>query len=189
MYAIFERELGRLTFAGAISPGFLGSWQPGVSLAPLPCDLYALPRGADWPERVVGVSLDDHSLYRVFSFASDMGDTCFRSTGLVYGGTFKQFPPGSPAKFASQANGPERLLVPEAAHGEGDPEAMYRGIVALYGVDMVRAACSIEGFDASKTERVMTLHLQHSQRLDLAELVAKGVASHVRRLARGLEGR
>lgn len=95
MYAIFDRETGRLTFALRIAPGFRGRWQKGVTLAPLPADLYTLPDGPAWPDRLVGVCLEDESHYRVFSYNADVRASGFRSTGLIYGGTFDDFPPRS----------------------------------------------------------------------------------------------
>ncbi len=92
MFAIFDRQQGFLCFATRIADGFRGHWQDGVTLAPLPDDLYTLPCGPGWPDRIVGVSLDDHGLYRVFSYTDDVVGSGFRSTGLIYGGTFDRFP-------------------------------------------------------------------------------------------------
>jgi hypothetical protein len=111
VYAVFERERGHLSFAGAIAAGFRGRWQNGVTLAPLPPDLGTSPAGPACAERVVGVALDDHSHYRVFTDSGDLEGTGFRSTGLLFGGTFEIFPARSPAEHASMANGPERPLI------------------------------------------------------------------------------
>lgn len=100
MYAIFDRATGRLAFARRIAPGYQGCWQEGVTLAPLPTDLYVLPDGPAWPDRVVGVCLEDHSHYRVFAYNADVRGSGFRSTGLIYGGTFDDFPPQSFRKLA-----------------------------------------------------------------------------------------
>ncbi len=93
MYAIFEREAGCLTFARRIVPGYQGRWQKDVTLDALPADLYTLPDGPAWPDRVVGVCLENHSRYRVFSYHADVAGSGFRATGLTYGGTFDHFPP------------------------------------------------------------------------------------------------
>lgn len=95
MYAIFERDTGRLAFARRIAAGYQGRWQKGVTLAPLPADIYTLPEGPLWPDRVVGVCLEDRTHYRVFSYTADVRGSGFRSTGLIYGGTFDCFPPHS----------------------------------------------------------------------------------------------
>jgi hypothetical protein len=95
MYAIFDRETGQLSFAVRIAPGFRDRWQKGVTLDPLPADLSTLPDGALWDDRVVGVRSGDHGHYRVFSDTADVEGSGFRSTGMIYGGTFDDFPPRS----------------------------------------------------------------------------------------------
>jgi hypothetical protein len=101
MYAIFDRETGQLSFALRIAPGFRGRWQEGVTLDPLPADLSTLPDGSLCDDRVVSVRSVDHSHYRVFSDTADVEGSGFRSTGLIYGGTFDDLPPPPPREAAS----------------------------------------------------------------------------------------
>jgi hypothetical protein len=92
MYAVFNRVNGQVTFAGAIAAGYRGQWREGVTLAPLPGGIDGWPERRGWPDRVVGVAVGDASLYRVFTYASDLEGSGFRSTGMSYGGVFATFP-------------------------------------------------------------------------------------------------
>ena len=92
MYAVYERMHERISFAGRIAAGYRGQWREGVTPAPLPRGLDGWPEGRGWPDRLVGVSVADGSLYRVFTYASDMEGSGFRSTGMSYGGVFETFP-------------------------------------------------------------------------------------------------
>lgn len=182
MYAIFDRETGHLCFSGTIADGFRGRWQPGVRLTPFPPALRDVADGPDRPQRVVGVSLSDRSRYRVFSNASELVGSGFRSTGLAYGGTFERYPPPVGAD-GSQATGGGVPRVPTPPHGSDGPSTAFRAIVAEHEEEFVRAACRAEGFDAPRTEQIVAVHLSDPARLDLAERSWDGVAQYVRRLA------
>jgi hypothetical protein len=92
MYAVLEKIHGTITFAGAIAAGYRGQLQEGVTLAPLPRGLDAWPEGHGWPDRLVGVCMANASLYRVFTYASDLEGSGFRSTGMSFGGVMATFP-------------------------------------------------------------------------------------------------
>jgi hypothetical protein len=92
MFAVFDMMHDRITFAAEIGEGYTGQCQEGVTLAPLPRGLDRWPEGHGWPDRVVGVSLSDAGLYRVFTYASDLAGSGFRSTRMSYGGAFETFP-------------------------------------------------------------------------------------------------
>ena len=92
MYAVYERMRERITFARRIAAGYRGQWREGVTLAPLPGGLDGWPEGRGWPDRTVGVSVADGSHYRVFTYASDLDGSGYRSTGMSYGGAFDIFP-------------------------------------------------------------------------------------------------
>ena len=92
MYAVYDRMRERITFAGKIAPGYRGHWRDGVTLAPLPHGLDRWPEGHGWPDRTVGVSVGDGNHYRVFTYASELAGSGYRSTGMSYGGAFEIFP-------------------------------------------------------------------------------------------------
>jgi hypothetical protein len=92
MYAVYERIHERISFAVRIAADYRGQWREGVTLAPLPFGLDRWPEGRGWPDRTVGVSVADASHYRVFTYASDLEGSGFRSTGMCYGGVFEMFP-------------------------------------------------------------------------------------------------
>jgi hypothetical protein len=189
VYAIYERDRGLLSFAEAIVGGFRGCWQERVILAPLPSNLYTLPDGPWWPDRLVGVALDDGGRYRVFSYAADLEGSRYRSTGLIYGGTFEHFPPGSPGGHAPKTSDPEALVDPTPPIASGDTVMDIDTVVARHETELVRAACLAEGFEATLAERVVALHRRGPCGLDLDGRSADGIAQYVRGLCRGVRGR
>jgi hypothetical protein len=92
MYAVFAQSDRQIVFARVIAAGYRGQWREGVTLAPLPRNLDAWPEGHGWPDRTVGVSVSDTTRYRVFTYASDLEGSGFRSTGMAFGGVFETFP-------------------------------------------------------------------------------------------------
>jgi hypothetical protein len=92
MYAVFARNGRQIAFTQMIAAGYRGQWREGVTLAPLPRNLDVWPEGHGWPDRTVGVSVSDSTRYRVFTYASDLDGSGFRSTGMAFGGVFETFP-------------------------------------------------------------------------------------------------
>lgn len=85
LYAVFDDSTNLTTFVRVIPKGFEGKYEAGVSLDPPPADLNEWPRGADRPEVILCVAVDDPRHYRVFKYRRDIAEG-FRQTGRNYGG-------------------------------------------------------------------------------------------------------
>jgi hypothetical protein len=88
-YAVFDDRDNSITFVQEIPEGFEKEYVAGVILDPPPAGLNIWPRGAERPQVVLCVAVDDPKHYRVYKYKRDIAEG-FEQTGRTYGGVTRR---------------------------------------------------------------------------------------------------